>query len=261
MKRKLSSSFRLPRLALLLSIAIVVGLADLLGWSKVFVVEKIEIQTQSKDISQEVKAKLAENPEVVRIGDPLARVDRRAIASRLRELLWVENIKLDRRLLSGEVRISVIPREPIGRITTSTSASVDSVGFLGADLEIFYLPRSAVDKAISSGETNWGAIPEISFLGEFQGGASKTNDVIRQDIKNLLQSLIKSEFDVKEVVAQSPTELSTKLSKSGKTLDIFWGSVNELSLKIDVLDRLMALKENKRARYFNLSNPVSPIVK
>ena len=261
MKRKLSSPFRLPRLALLLSIAIVVGLAYLLGWSKVFVVEKIVIQTQSKDISQEVKAKLAENPEVVRIGDPLARVDRRAIASRLRELLWVENIKLDRRMLSGEVRISVIPREPIGRITTSTSASVDSVGFLGADLEIFYLPRSAVDKAISSGETNWGAIPEISFLGEFQGGASKTNDVIRQDIKNLLQSLIKSEFDVKEVVAQSPTELSTKLSKSGKTLDIFWGSVNELSLKIDVLDRLMALKENKRARYFNLSNPVSPIVK
>ena len=261
MKRKLSSPFRLPRLALLLSIAIVVGLAYLLGWSKVFVVEKIVIQTQSKDISQEVKAKLAENPEVVRIGDPLARVDRRAIASRLRELLWVENIKLDRRMLSGEVRISVIPREPIGRITTSTSASVDSVGFLGADLEIFYLPRSAVDKAISSGETNWGAIPEISFLGEFQGGASKTNDVIRQDIKNLLQSLIKSEFDVKEVVAQSPTELSTKVSKSGKTLDIFWGSVNELSLKIDVLDRLMALKENKRARYLNLSNPVSPIVK
>jgi hypothetical protein len=261
MKRKLSVPFRLPRLALMLSIAILIGLAYLLGWSKVFVVEKIEIQTQSKDISQEVKAKLAENPEVVRIGDPLARVDRRAIASRLRELLWVENIKLDRRLLSGEVRISVIPREPIGRITTSTSASVDSVGFLGADLEIFYLPRSAVDKAISSGETNWGAIPEISFLGEFQGGASKTNDVIRQDIKNLLQSLIKSEFDVKEVVAQSPTELSTKLSKSGKTLDIFWGSVNELSLKIDVLDRLMALKENKRARYFNLSNPVSPIVK
>jgi uncharacterized protein (UPF0335 family) len=261
MKRKLSVPFRLPRLALMLSIAILIGLAYLLGWSKVFVVEKIEIQTQSKDISQEVKAKLAENPEVVRIGDPLARVDRRAIASRLRELLWVENIKLDRRLLSGEVRISVIPREPIGRITTSTSASVDSVGFLGADLEIFYLPRSAVDKAISSGETNWGAIPEISFLGEFQGGASETNDVIRQDIKNLMQSLSKSEFDVKEVVAQSPTELSTKVSKSGKTLDIFWGSVNELSLKIDVLDRLMALKENKRARYFNLSNPVSPIVK
>lgn len=261
MKRKLSVPFRLPRLALVLSIAILIGLAYLLGWSKVFVVEKIEIQTQSKDVSQEVKAKLAENPEVVRIGDPLARVDRRAIASRLRELFWVENIKLDRRLLSGEVRISVIPREPIGRITTSTSASVDSVGFLGADLEIFYLPRSAVDKAISSGETNWGAIPEISFLGEFQGGASETNDVIRRDIKNLLQSLSKSEFDVKEVVAQSPTELSTKVSKSGKTLDIFWGSVNELSLKIDVLDRLMALKENKRARYFNLSNPVSPIVK
>lgn len=261
MKPKIRIPFRLPRLALLLSTAVLVGLAYLLGWSKVFVVEKIVIQTQSKEVSQEVKAKLAENPSVVTIGDPLARVDRRAIASRLRELLWVENIALDRRMFAGEVRISVIPREPIGRITTATSANVDSVGFLGADLEIFYLPRSAVEKAISSGETNWGTIPEVSFQGEFQGGARETSISIRQDIKSLLETLSKSEFRVKQLVAQSPTELSTKVSKSGKNLDIYWGSVNELSLKIEVLDRLMALKENKRARYFNLSNPVSPIVK
>lgn len=261
MRRKIQIPFRLPPLALLLSTAIIAGLAYLLGWSNAFVVEKIVIQTQSKDVSQEVKAKLAQNPAVVKIGDPLARVDRRAIASRLRELLWVENIQLDRRLFAGEVLISVIPREPIARITTSTSATVDSIGFLGADLEIFYLPRSAVDKAISSGETNWGSIPEVSFQGEFQGGASETTDAIRQDIRTLLESLIKNDVKVKQVVAQSPTELSTKVSKSGKTLDIYWGSVNELSLKMEVLERLMALKENKRARYFNLSNPVSPIVK
>lgn len=253
--------FRLPRLALLLSTAVLVGLAYLLGWSKVFVVEKIVIQTQNKEVSQEVKAKLAEDPAVVTIGEPLARVDRRAIASRLRELLWVENIELDRRIFAGEVLISIIPREPIGRITTSTSANVDSVGFLGADLEVFYLPRSAVEKAISTGETNWGTIPEVSFRGEFQGGARETSSSIRQDIKSLLETLSKSEFRVNQLVAQSPTELSTKVSKSGKNLDIYWGSVNELSLKIEVLDRLMALKENKRARYFNLSNPVSPIVK
>ncbi|MFM8843911.1 MAG: cell division protein FtsQ/DivIB [Actinomycetota bacterium] len=250
-------SFRLPRLMLLVSIGIVAGLAYLLGWSKAFVVEKIVIQTQSKEISREVKAKLAENPPVVNIGDPLARVDRRAIASRLRELLWVENIELDRLALAGEVRIAVIPREPIGRITTSTSATVDSVGFLGADLEIFYLPRSAVDKAIASGETNWGQIPEVSF----QSAARETNESIRGDVKELIESLKSREFQVKEVRAQSPSELSTRALKSGKSLDIFWGSVNELPLKIEVLERLMALKENKRARYFNLSNPVSPIVK
>lgn len=261
MRRRIQIPFRLPSLALVLSTAILVGLAYLLGWSNAFVVEKIVIQTQSREVSQEVKAKLAQSPAVVKIGDPLARVDRRAIASRLRELLWVENIQLDRRLFAGEVLISVIPREPIARITTSTSATVDSIGFLGADLEIFYLPRSAVDKAISSGETNWGSIPEVSFQGEFQGGASETPDAIRQDIRTLLNSLIKNDVKVKQVVAQSPTELSTKVSKSGKTLDIYWGSVNELSLKIEVLERLMALKENKRARYFNLSIPVSPIVK
>lgn len=261
MRRKIQIPFRLPPFALLLSTAILAGLAYLLGWSNAFVVEKIVIQTQNKDVSREVKAKLAQSPAVVKNGDPLARVDRRAIASRLRELLWVENIQLDRRLFAGEVLITVIPREPIARITTSTSATVDSIGFLGADLEIFYLPRSAVDKAISSGETNWGSIPEVSFQGEFQGGTSETTDAIRQDIRTLLETLNKSELKTKQVIAQSPTELSTQVSKSGKTLDIYWGSVNELSLKIEVLERLMALKENKRARYFNLSNPVSPIVK
>jgi len=261
MRRKIQIPFRLPPLALVVSTAILAGLAYLLGWSNTFIVEKIVIQTQNREISREVKAKLAESPAVVKNGDPLARVDRRAIASRLRELLWVENIQLDRRMFAGEVLITVIPRDPIARITTATIATVDSVGFLGADLEIFYLPRTAVDKAISSGETNWGAIPEVSFQGEFQGGAGETSDAIRQDIRTLIDTLTSAEFNVKEVVAQSPSELSTKVAKSEKTLDIYWGSVNELSLKIEVLERLMALKENKRARYFNLSNPISPIVK
>jgi len=261
MKPKFRFSLRLPRPTLLLSVVILAGAAYLLGWSKIFVVESIVIETKNQEVAQEVQAKLLESPAVVKIGDPLARVDRRTIASRLREMLWVENIKLNRKLFSGEVSIQVIPRDPIGRLTPAMSTTVESVGFLGADLEIFYLPRNAVTNAIATGETNWGKIPEISFQGEYQGDPRDTNRQIRDEIKALIDTLTSAEFNVKEVVAQSPSELSTKVAKSEKTLDIYWGSVNELSLKIEVLERLMALKENKRARYFNLSNPISPIVK
>ena len=72
-------------------------------------------------------------------------------------------------------------------------------------------------------------------------------------------------YDVSQVVAKSSTELSSAISvvdvKSEKKMDIYWGSVNELPLKIEVLQRLLELKENKRASYFNLANPVAPIVK
>lgn len=261
MKTKIRIPLRLPRPALLLSIAILVGAAYLLGWSKIFVVESIVIETKNTEVAQEVQAKLLESPAVVKIGDPLARVDRRAIASRLREMLWVENITLNRKLWSGEVSIEVIPRNPIGRLTPSSSATVDSVGFLGEDLEVFYLPRSAVTNAIATGETNWGKIPEISFQGEFQGDPRETNLQIREEIRALIAALSDKGYRALQINAKSPTEVSSAISKDNKRLDIYWGSVNELPLKIEVLERLLELKENKRASYFNLSNPVSPIAK
>ncbi|MFM7492120.1 MAG: cell division protein FtsQ/DivIB [Actinomycetota bacterium] len=261
MKPKIRIPLRLPRPALLLSIAILVGAAYLLGWSKIFVVESIVIETKNTEVAQELQAKLLESPAVVKIGDPLARVDRRAIASRLREMLWVENITLNRKLWSGEVSIEVIPRDPIGRLTPSSSATVDSVGFLGADLEVFYLPRSAVTNAIATGETNWGKIPEISFQGEFQGDPRETNRQIREEIRALIAALSDKGYRALQINAKSPAEISSAISKDNKRLDIYWGSVNELPLKIEVLERLLELKENKRASYFNLSNPVSPIAK
>jgi hypothetical protein len=261
MRTKFRFPLRFPRPALLLSAVILIGAAYLLGWSKIFVVESIVIETKNKEVAQEVQAKLMENPAVIKMGDPLARVDRRTIASRLREMLWVENIKLNRKLFSGEVSIQVIPRDPIGRLTPASSTSVESVGFLGADLEIFYLPRSAVTNAIATGETNWGKIPEISFQGEYQGDPRETSREIRDEIKALISALSDKGYRSLQITVKSPTEMSSAISKDGRRLDIYWGSVNELPLKIEVLERLLELKENRRAKYFNLSNPVSPLAK
>lgn len=259
--------FRLQRPLLILSTVIVIGLAYLLGWSTFFVVEKITVQTQSKVIANEINAKLNEPPAVVKIGDPMARVDRREIASRLRQLLWIENIELNRQLLTGEVKIKIIPRKPIAQLISQSSSAAQSVGFMGADLEIFYLPRSAVEQAKVNGETNWGTIPELNFQGEFQGDPRSVAKETRKSVSTLIETLQKKGYRVRQVLAKGSAEFASSISianseaKSEKKMDIYWGSVNELPLKIEVLQRLLDLKENKRASYFNLANPVSPIVK
>ena len=170
---------------LLMSFLVLAGAAYLLGWSKIFVVENIVIASQDKEVVKEITMKMAQPPAVVQIGEPLARVDRREIASRLRELLWVDNVELNRNIFSGEVKVKVLPRSPIARLVSTNSANVESIGFMSKELDFFYLPRQAVQQAIATGETNWGDIPELKFSGEIQSSTS----AIRSDIRELITTL------------------------------------------------------------------------
>lgn len=220
-------------------------------------VEKIVVASQDEDVVKEITMKIAQPPSVVKIGQPLARVDRREIASRLRELLWVDNVELDRKMFTGEVLIRVIPRSPIARLVSTNSNNVESVGFMSKDLDFFYLPRQAVQQAIATGETNWGDIPELNFSGEI---ASSTN-AEREDIRELIRTLSTQGYGIRGITVKSPTEFSSSIMRDTRKLDIYWGSVKELPLKIEVMERLLDLKENKRVKSINLSNPVAPIVK
>lgn len=220
-------------------------------------VEKIVVASQDEDVVKEITMKIAQPPSVVKIGQPLARVDRREIASRLRELLWVDNVELDRKIITGEVLIKVVPRSPIARLVSTNSNNVESVGFMSKDLDFFYLPRQAVQQAIATGETNWGDIPELNFSGEI---ASSTN-AEREDIRELIRTLSTQGYGIRGITVKSPTEFSSSIMRDTRKLDIYWGSVKELPLKIEVMERLLDLKENKRVKSINLSNPVAPIVK
>lgn len=235
---------------LLLSLIVIAASAYILGWTKIFVVEKITIESADKKIVSDVLAKVAQTPAVVSIGQPLARVDRREIATRLREMLWIENIKLDRNLFTGELQIKIVPRNPIGKLVAKDSTNVETVGFLDQDLEYFYLPRQAVIRAINAGE--WSELPEISFQDD---GAE-----VRQDVADLLRVLQENSLKVERVTAKDQLSISTKAVFNDRRLDITWGSVKELELKLEILQRLIELKANKYVKNVNLSNPVSPIV-
>lgn len=235
---------------LLLSLIVIAASAYILGWTKIFVVEKITIESADKKIVSDVLAKVTQTPAVVSIGQPLARVDRREIATRLREMLWIENIKLDRNLFTGELQIKIVPRNPIGKLVAKDSTNVETVGFLDQDLEYFYLPRQAVIRAINAGE--WSELPEISFQDD---GAE-----VRQDVADLLRVLQENSLKVERVTAKDQLSISTKAVFNDRRLDITWGSVKELELKLEILQRLIELKANKYVKNVNLSNPVSPIV-
>ena len=233
-----------------LSALILVASAYILGWTNLFVVEKVIIDSNDKKVVQDVMSKINQQPPVVELGQPLARVDRKEIASRLREILWIENIKLDRRIFSGELHLAIVPRNPIARLVPKDSTNVETIGFMDRDLEYFYLPREAVNRAISAGE--WSQVPELSIL--------RDSTELRQDVSELLNELQKSSLVVERITAKDPLTISTKLLRDGRNLDISWGSVKDLQLKIEILDRLMELKANKNVKNVNLSNPVSPIV-
>jgi hypothetical protein len=134
---------------------------------------------------------------------------------------------------------------------------VESVGFMSRELDFFYLPRQAVQQAIATGETNWGDIPELKFSGEIQSSTS----AIRRDIRELITTLSTQGYGIRAIAVKSPTEFSSSIVRDRKQLDIYWGSVKELDVKIEVMERLLELKENKRIKSVNLANPIAPIVK
>lgn len=246
----------LKRPLLIASILVLIAAAYVLGWTKIFVVEKVIIDSSDKKIVADVMTKINQAPAVVTVGEPLARVDRREIASRLRELVWVENVQLDRRMLSGELRLKILPRNPIGRLVAQDSSNIDSVGFMDRDLEFFYLPREAVARAVASGETGWATMPELSLMAD--------GDEVRGDVRFIIESLQKEKSGIEEihrVTAKDQESISTTLTREGRKLDISWGSVKELELKVEVMNRLLELKANKRVNFIDLSNPIAPIVK
>ena len=242
----------MKRISILLSALLMVGASYLLGWTDLLPVKKITIDEKNEAIVKELKEKLSEGVNPIVLGEPIARVDRREVALRLRELIWVENVDVKRNFISGEVIISVAPRSALAQLDSKWSANPSDDSFLGSNLEIFYVPRSEVAKAAQSGDIDWLSLPTL-LLGSDELA-------LKQDVKTLIASIQEFGGEVKNIAAPSRQELRSIVRISERDLDISWGSVNELSLKFEVMSRLLELKANKNVKRIDLSSPTSPIV-
>jgi len=244
------------RLGGALLLATLVACGYLLGWSNLFTVREISIAQNDPQIARELRAQLDAPPSPIRIGAPIARVDKREITLRLRELIWVDQVSIRRNLITGVVSISVEPRKAIGRLAESVSQlepiRPGEIRFLGADLESFAIPQAAVDRAARAGRVDWRDLPTISL-----GADTKE---LRGDIATLLTTITQMGARARSITALSDAQISSAIEFKGRKLDISWGSVKELDLKSEVLLRLLDMKQNRAALRFDLSAPLSPVV-
>lgn len=242
----------MKRVLVIGAIVAISGLAYLLGWSNLLPVKSIVIDESDRTIVKELNDRLSQSPAPIVIGDPIARVDKREIASRLRTLIWVEDVQVKRNFFSGEVSISVDPRSAIAQLDSRWSANPSELGFLGSNLEFFFVPRSEVAKAAKSGDADWLALPSLSL------GTSEP--ALIKDVAILMEEIAGVGAKVRSVNAPRRDSLKTTILYNERELDISWGSVNELELKFEVLERLLELKANRNVKVIDLSAPLSPIV-
>ena len=227
--------------------------AYLLGWSNIFSVEKITINEKDRAIVAELKAKLAESPAVIEIGQPIARVDRRALQNRLRTLIWIDQVNVKRDFLSGVVEVSVTPRSAVAQLDQSWPIKTGVLGFLSDDLELFYVPQAEVEKAARSGEVDWRSLPSLAL------GSDEVS--LKKDVAKILQVMPGISARPLRISAPNSENLQSKVLIDGRTLDISWGSVKELELKERVLARLLEIKANRKVTKIDLTSPLSPIVR
>jgi len=169
---------------------------------------------------------------------------------------------LDRNLINGKLLINIISRTPIARLTSTTSPQSVTIGFMGEDLDYFYLPRQAIDQAIGSGDKSWQQIPELTLpAGSTAGADNQLKAAARELIELFNQELAPRGFELTRINARDNASFIAFANYSGRNIEISWGSINDLGLKVEVLERLLAQDENKKVRKINLIDPLKPTVR
>ena len=227
-----------------------------LGWSNLISVRKIDIQGKDPAIIAQISSQLAIDPAVVKIGQPLARVDKREIVTRLRQIIWIDGVSVRRNLITGTISIAVTPRTPLLRLDGGNSNQANQGLFLSTDLSTFTISAADIARAANAG--TWQTIPRLT-----NPGIPPREQLL--DLQSFLTALEGSPFNPIELsiskLASGQTGVKSSVAINGQKMDISWGSVKDLKLKIEVAQRLLSLPENAKIRSIDLSNPVSPTVR
>ena len=221
---------KFSRLSVSVSIAIALfaGLVYLFAWSSIFSVSWVSVSGSPTADSKRVVTKLIDIP----VGEKLARVEPRAISARIKSIAWVKSVDISRHWLSGHVEINITPRIPSAYFNGST---IDESG------KVFQLPGFS-----------GASLPTVSAAQPKIGLAAIA----------LFQSLPDSfRSQVTSLSAHDTSNFLLHISIDGRDVQIVWGKNEKTALKIQVIEALIALPENKNIRRIDISAPHAPIVK
>jgi cell division septal protein FtsQ len=162
----------------------------------------------------------------------LARVEPRAIATKLEKLDWVKTADVSRNWINGKVVVELTSRTPIAtfenKVIDSSAASFVPQGIR---------PDGLIQIQAASLED---AKKAVNFLMQ-------------------LPEELKSSLTVVKVRGSGALVLISQ--NNGKAIEIRWGSNSENELKLKVYRALIALPENVNVKRVDVSAPNAPIVK
>lgn len=205
-----------------LATAIIVGLASYaLGWSTLFTVSSVEIKGTDQFLPQNVK-----------VGEKLARVEPRAVASTYENFAFVQDAQVSRNWISGKVTISITTRTPVAIFNNQAIDASGKAFMVKGDLP-------AVLPQIQAGNIEI-AVTAVEFM-------TSLPDEIRSDLKILK--------------VRSTGAYVLEVDVEGRKVEVRWGLATDNELKAKVYKALLAQPENAKLKRMDLSAPHAPIVK
>jgi cell division septal protein FtsQ len=205
-----------------LATAVIVGLASYaLGWSTLFTVSSVEVKGTDQFLPQSVK-----------VGEKLARVEPRAVASIYENFAFVQDAQVSRNWISGKVTISITTRTPVAIFNNQ---AIDDSG--KAFVVKGNLPAALPQIQASNVEI---AVTAVEFM-------TSLPDEIRSGLKILK--------------VRSTGAYVMDVDVEGRKVEVRWGFATDNELKAKVYKALLAQPENAKLKRMDLSAPHAPIVK
>ena len=224
------------------TILLIVSTSYLLGWSDYLTVRNIEITgTSSQSI---ISRELAKNNLTLEVDMKLARVDVRAIERVSGDLEWLDTADVKRNWLDRSISIEVVEKIAVAKARDANSQIVnfDNQGKL-------FSPTSAIQLAQSL------KVPLVTSNSNDQNqllAAAKFLQDLPEESLPLIDALIGISITDSGFIF-----MQTKVVN--REVVINWGTPSEIPQKSKVLQALIDLPENKKAKRFDLSLPDSPV--
>jgi len=209
------------RFIVLISAVVLAAATYVLGYSSFFTVSSVEV----------VGSKNQVNPGIT-IGEKLARVEPREIASKLENLDWVASASISRNWINGKVTVELTERTPVAIFNNLV---IDSMG------KSFILRNEPTKPLveIQAGDLE-AAVSAVTFFTSLPEELNSTLKVVK---------------------VRSTGAFVLEIDNGGKNLEIRWGTNSDNELKIKVYKALLALPENASIKRVDVSAPHAPIVK
>jgi cell division septal protein FtsQ len=209
------------KLIALSAVAVLAVATYVLGYSTLFTVSSVEVIGSNKPITTGITK-----------GERLARVEPRAISTKIEMLDWVKSADVSRNWINGKVVISLTPRTPIAiykdQVIDSSGSSFVPQG---------EPPQGLIEIHAASIED---AVKAVAFFTELPEELNSSLTVVKVRATGALVLLVEN---------------------NGKKVELRWGTDSDNVLKTKVYKALIALPENADIKRVDVSAPHAPIVK